>query len=393
MTTRLAIVTTHPVQYYAPWFRHLAATPGLDVRVFYLWDFGVTGRTDPTFGVPVTWDVPLLNGCPHEFVPNTSRAPGTHRFWGIRNPELLERLARFEPDAALCVGYNYATFARLLLSRPRYPLILRGDSHRLVAPSGLNARLKKAVLTRVFRRFAACLYVGQANRDYYRLHGVPDERLFFAPHAVDNDRFAADRGRVSAEAAAWRRELGIGPDRRVVLFAGKFEPKKRPLDLLEAFRRATPPHTVLLYVGSGPLEAELRAAAESVPGVHFAPFQNQSAMPRVYAAADLLVLPSYGSGETWGLCVNEAMCLGKPAIVSSHVGCGPDLVTSGETGWTFPAGDIAALADCLADACNDGDRLRHYEEAAAQRVRGYSYAAATEGLLQALERVAPRGRS
>ncbi len=91
----------------------------------------------------------------------------------------------------------------------------------------------------------------------------------------------------------------------------------------------------------------LRASAVGVPHVYFAGFQNQSQMPRTYAAGDLLVLPSHGGGETWGLCVNEAMCLGRPAIVSNHVGCGPDLIRPGETGWVFEAGRVDALAAAL----------------------------------------------
>ncbi|MDY3551861.1 glycosyltransferase family 4 protein [Gemmata sp. JC717] len=387
--TKLAIVTTHPVQYYAPWFRHLAERSGIAVRVFYLWDFGVSGRVDPTFGVRVTWDVPLLDGYEHEFVPNRSRRPGTNSFWGIDNPGLLARLKPFAPDAVLCLGYNYATFAKLLLSRPRYPLILRGDSHRLVPRSGLKARLKRAALARVFRRFAAFLYVGQANREYYRLHGVPEDKLVFCPHAVDNDRFTGGRGAAEPDAREWRAALGIPGDHRVVLFAGKFEPKKRPLDLLEAFRRAAPGRASLLFVGNGPQEPELRRAAAGVPNVFFAPFQNQSRMPRTYAAADLVVLPSYGPGETWGLCVNEAMCLGRPVIVSSHVGCGPDLVRDDETGGTFPAGDVGALAARLRAALADPGALAAWGRAGEARVGRYSYEHATAGLLTCLARLKP----
>jgi len=382
--SRLAVVTTHPVQYYAPWFRHLAGVTGLDVRVFYLWDFGVTDRMDPTFGVRVTWDVPLLEGYLHEFVPNRSRQPGTGHFWGINNPDLQKRLASFDPDVVLCIGYNYATFVRLLAWRPVAPLILRGDSHRLVPQTGWKADLKRRAIAAVFRRFAALLYVGQANRDYYSDHEVSDDKLFFCPHAVDNARFTADLAGTATAAAEWRGELGIPVDRTVVLFAGKFETKKRPLDLLTAFRRAAVPNTALLFVGNGPLEADLRQLAAGHPDVYFAPFQNQSVMPRTYAAGDLLVLPSYGSGETWGLCVNEAMCLTRPVVVSSHVGCGQDLVKPGHTGLIFPAGDVGGLTNCLREALGDRDRLRAWGQAAAEHVSQYSYGTATAGLLDCL---------
>jgi glycosyltransferase involved in cell wall biosynthesis len=390
-SVRLAIVTTHPVQYYAPWFRHLAGTTGLDLRVFYLWDFGVTDRVDPTFGVRVTWDVPLLDGYAHEFVPNRSRRPGTNRFWGIDNPTLPRRLAEFEPDATLCVGYNFATFARLLLSRPRIPLILRGDSHRLVPQNGWKARIKRRILSRLFRRFSAFLNVGLANRDYFQIHGVPENRLFFCPHAVDNNRFLGERESAEAAAISWKQELGIPSDHRVVLFAGKFEQKKRPMDLLQAFLNAAPERTALLFVGSGALEGELRRAASGFSNIYFAPFQNQSMMPRTYAAADLVVLPSFGSGETWGLCINEAMCLGRPVIVSSHVGCAQDLVEPGVTGLIFEAGKIDALSYCLKTALADSEQLSMWGRAAAERILSYSYEQATAGLLKCLQQIVGHG--
>src|SRR5205823_12757085 len=129
------------------------------------------------------------------------------------------------------------------------------------------------VVSKIFYHFDAVLYVGQVNRDYFRLHGVPEEKLFFAPHAVDNDRFQLTDG-VSNEARRWRRDLDIPPDHLIVLFAGKFEEKKRPLDLLKAFSSLNHEKAYLLFVGAGVLEAEIREQARSVPNVFFAPFQN-----------------------------------------------------------------------------------------------------------------------
>jgi glycosyltransferase involved in cell wall biosynthesis len=384
---RLAIVTTHPIQYYAPWFRHLAGRPGLDLRVYYLWDFGANERLDREFGKAFRWDVPLLDGYGWEMVPNRSCDPGTHHFRGIDNPELPGRLRSWGPDAVLCLGYNFATFARLLLGRTarRFPLLLRGDSHRLAPQGGLVPALKRRLLAALFRRFAAFLYVGAANRDYLRLHGVPEQRLFHSPHAIDNERFLGAAAEAETAAAGWKRDLGIPPDRLVIQFVGKFIDKKRPRDLLAAFAAAALPDAALLFVGSGPLEGDLRAAAAAVPHVYFAGFRNQAQMPLTYAAADLLVLPSLGGGETWGLCVNEAMCLARPVAVSTHVGCGPDLVRPGETGWVFEAGRVDALTAVLRDACSDRDRLRRVGQAARRHIARFDYAAASRGVEAAMD--------
>lgn len=392
MTRRLAIVATHPVQYYSPWYAHLAARGDLDVRVFYLWDFGVRETRDRQFGASFQWDVDLLAGHDHEFVPNTAPDPGTHRFGGLRNPELRARVAAWRPGAVLMLGYNYDSMARLLIRGVGAPMILRGDSH-LLGPKARGAKARaKAVLRRaLLARFDAALSVGAANREYLRANGFREDRIFHAPHCIDNDRFAAARPRAEEDARAWRAELGIPANAFVVLFAGKLIPKKRPLDLLSAFRRLTGVDARLLFVGSGELEEPLRAQASGDPRVVFAPFQNQSAMPRTLAAGDCIVLPSHGRSETWGLIVNEAACLGRPAIVSSHVGCGPDLVRPGETGWIFEAGSIDGLQRALAEAAGDPARTRTMGERMRDLVvEDYSYAKAADGLLEALEALAKR---
>ncbi|WOD41516.1 glycosyltransferase family 4 protein [Nodosilinea sp. E11] len=384
---RLAIITSHPIQYYAPWFQHLSATTDLTLRVFYLWDFGITQQADRQFNQAIQWDIPLLEGYDHEFVSNTSQRPGTSHFWGLQNPTLMAQVQSFQPDAVLLMNYNYASLYRFLWSWRDTPLLFRGDSHRLVPEVGVKAALKRQWITQLYQRFDACLYVGQANREYFRYHGVADERLFFSPHAIDNHRFMAQAPAADREAAEWKRDLGIPADHQVILFAGKLIPKKRPLDLLQAFLRADLPKVSLLFVGSGSLEEAVRQQAQASGHAHiyFAPFQNQSQMPRTYAAGDVLVLPSYGSGETWGLAINEAMCLGTPVIVSDQVGCAADLVKPGETGLVFPAGDVDALTNCLKQAFSDSSQpLQRWGKAGQHHIQHYSYGAAASGLWRAL---------
>ena len=65
----------------------------------------------------------------------------------------------------------------------------------------------------------------------------------------------------------------------------------------------------------------------------------------------MLVLPSVF--EPWGLVINEAMNAGRAVVVSDQVGCGPDLVRSGENGYVFPAGDIAGLRQALVNLLGD----------------------------------------
>jgi glycosyltransferase involved in cell wall biosynthesis len=381
--SKLAIVTSHPIQYYAPWFRYLDQIHEVEIKVFYLWDFGVTQQIDAGFKQPLQWDIPLLDGYSHEFIENTSANPGTHHFWGLQNPTLLDRVKAYQPNAVLLMCYNYASIYQFIWNWKQAPLLFRGDSHRLIPTKGIKSLVKQQLISQIFHRFAACLYVGKANYEYFRYHNVAEDRLFFAPHAIDNDRFFAQNKVANQQAQLWKQELGIPSTDHVILFAGKFELIKRPLNLLTAFTQANLDRVSLLFVGAGLLEEKLRFAASQYANIYFAPFQNQSLMPRTYAISDLVVLPSYS--ETWGLAINEAMCMARPAIVSNHVGCAQDLIKPGINGLTFPAGDTTALAHCLQQAFADRSQLANWGKISQQHIQKYSYTQASQGLLTALQ--------
>jgi len=390
--TRLAIILSHPTQYYSPWFRWLRTHTAFDFRVFYLWDFGVTTRHDPQFGLPFSWDVDLLAGYDSEFVPNRAARPGTEHFWGLRNPALFGRLAAWSPDVILLFGYHYATHLRTIAWGRRHgvPLIFRGDSHLLGQP--LPSLLKRLALHTLYRQFAAVTYVGAANRAYFETFGVPADRLHFAPHAVNHEHFDPHLSSHQEAARRLRADLGLAPGRRVVLFAGKLLPRKQPLALLEAFLSAPRPDVTLLFVGEGEEKTALQACAARAPDadVRFLPFANQSEMPARYLLADLFVLPSQGNSETWGLAVNEAMHMGVPCLVSDVVGCQRDLVTDGDTGWVFRAGDAAHLNLKLDEALEALSRdAAGFKARVLARIAGYTYEQATEGLLSALAALRP----
>ena len=76
---RLAYLVSHPIQYQAPLLRRIAQEPDIDLTVFFGSDFSVRGYKDEGFGVGVKWDVPLLDGYKHEFLP-VLRDNGTQTF-------------------------------------------------------------------------------------------------------------------------------------------------------------------------------------------------------------------------------------------------------------------------------------------------------------------------
>ena len=357
---KLAIVITHPIQYYIPVYQQLAKACKL--KVFYTWgEQGAASKYDPDFKRHIQWDVPLLEGYPFEFLENTAKDPGSHHYKGIVNPRLIENIKAFHPDAILVYGWAYQShLAVMRYFKGKIPVWFRGDSNLLDETSRLRKILRKLFLTWIYQHIDLAFYVGNANKAYYQAFGLNETKLVFAPHAVDNTRFSTAPN-LAAERI--RAHLNIKSDEILILFAGKFESKKNPLLLLKAFSEIRLAHIHLLFIGNGELEAQLKESAklhhekDKFQKVHFMDFQNQSQMPAVYQACDLFCLPSQGPGETWGLAINEAMAAGKAILVSDKVGCAQDLILKKKNGDTFISGDLTDLKNKLQFLCTNRESL------------------------------------
>ncbi|EME67794.1 glycosyltransferase [Paramagnetospirillum caucaseum] len=365
--TRLLYLVSHPIQYQAPLLRRIAAEPGIDLRVIFERKDTVQGYHDPGFGTQVRWDVDLLGGYDHATMAETS---------------LESEIGR--ADAVWMHGWDSSARLKALgLARVRgRPVLMRGENQDQAMPDGPGPRgwVKRRYLAWIFRRCRAFLAIGTANGDYYLRRGIGKERIFSMPYAVDNQAFAERAA--GADGMALRRSLGIPDGLPVVLFAGKFQRRKRPDLLLDAWKTLAQPRPVLLMVGDGEMRAELEAWAE--PGVVFAGFRNQGELPGFYAMADAFVLPS--ESEPWGLAVNEAMACGTAVVVSDQVGAARDLVDE-TTGAVFPAGDAAALSTALSQVIARSDCLGAQ---AAERIAGWDFEADVAGLKQALAFVEER---
>ena len=383
---RIGILATHPIQYYVPWYRHLAERA--EVEVFFAQHQTREAQGAAGFGVAFDWDVPLLEGYRHRFLANRAERPDVDRFLGCDTPEIADivRPARF--DAFVVHGWATKSYWQAIWAcwRSGTPVLVRGDS-QLDTPRHPGWRVAKYPLYRLLvPRFDGYLVVGARARAYLRHYGADARRMFFAPHAVDNDFFGQRADGLRAERAPLRERWGIPAGATVALFCGKFIPAKRACDFARAVGAASRacPGLWGLMVGDGSLRPGVEAMArrEGWP-IRFAGFLNQTEIPAAYAAGDVLVLPS--DSETWGLVVNEAMASGLPALVSERVGCAPDLVVEGETGGVFPVGDVAALAGGLERLARDPDGRAAQGARARRRVACDSIAAAVEGTLAAVE--------
>jgi len=369
---KLAIVTTHPIQYYAPVFKLLYERKNISIKVFYTRGEGALDCFDHGFGKKIKWDIPLLDGYPYEWVTNTAANPGSHHFKGIINPGLIDQVNAYKPDAVLVIGWAYSGHLKAIrYFKNKIPVYFRGDSTLLTETSRIKSIMKSIFLKWVYRHVDYAFYNGTANKDYFKKYGLKEQQLIFAPHAIDNERFKIDR---TAYVAELHSRLKIKEKDILILFAGKFEPVKNIDLLLSAFLNLNSPNVHLLSVGNGVNEQslKLKAAKSSLSNnIHFLDFKNQTYMPVLYQASDLFCLPSLS--ETWGLAVNEAMACSKAILVSDKCGCAIDLVKNGENGAIFKSGSLADLTACLKKLTASKELLTNYGKVSGSIINSFSF--------------------
>jgi glycosyltransferase involved in cell wall biosynthesis len=389
-TLRLAVVTSHPIQYHSPWFRAMARQPGLDLEVLFCHRPSPAEHAAAGFGVEFEWDTPLLDGFRYRFLRNVARNPSVNSFSGLDTPEISEILAKGQYDAVLLLGWSYKSFWQAIGAcwRNRIPVLARSDSHLYTNRRSWKRLLKALPYRFLIPSLDACLAVGQWSAEYFLHYGARPDRVFIVSHTVDPS-FERDSRALSSNRAHFRSRWGLGPAETTFLFAGKFTASKRPVDFIRAIRQARKNCASIggIMVGDGPLRQPCQRLVEELQlPIRFTGFLNQSEIVRAYIAADVLVLPS-DARETWGMVVNEAMSCGRLCLVSDRVGSGPDLVLAGKTGFVFPLGDLEALASRMVDCASHRDLLVGMGDKARALAARYSVPAAVESLLEALSRV------
>ena len=371
----LAILTTHPIQYQVPLWQTLARDGRVPFEVWFLTDHGTRRSRDREFGQTFSWDIETLSGYPYRFL-DVAQGLSPSSFLKCRLRERLrDRLRASQVSALWIQGWQVVAYWQAVREArlAGIEVWLRGESNDLAPQPPWKRTLKRVKNEWLFRRGDKFFYIGEANRRLYEKSGVAKEKLYPAPYAVDNERFAMQAGDLRPRRAALREQWGIPKDAFCILFCGKFIPKKRPLDLIAAARALIEKSALsklhLLFVGSGVLGPELRRAclvvcdtagltsqriggmnpASVLPPASFTGFLNQKEISQAYVAADCLVLPS-DYRETWGLVVNEALASGLPCVVSQACGCAEELSGCG----SFVPGDIDMLSSKLVRIAQQG---------------------------------------
>lgn len=383
----LAVLLSHPIQYHVPLMRLLAAQDSINLTVFFMTDTGLREKYIEGFGETIKWDVPLLEGYRSRFLRNFSPKPDKSSFWSKFNPGIIRELSTNQFDALIIHSYSSPTewLALLIAQLQRIPVFFRGEVV-LGCPKGWFPPkwLKEILLNLWCRRLSAALAINSAAKRFYEHHGVPTNRLFWAPYCVDNDFWMAKAVELAPNKAKLKKKLGIEPDLPVVLFVAHMRANKRPLDLVHAFERIRTPAS-LVMVGGGPLyqEVEDYRIKHGLKRVYLFGARNQTELPIYYSIADLFVLPS-GPGEVSPLVVNEAMCFGLPVIMTDAIPSACDFVDNAANGYIYRTGQVSELAIRIDEILADEPANRRMGDESKKIIAAWNYGSCAGAISRAL---------
>jgi glycosyltransferase involved in cell wall biosynthesis len=377
---RIALLHNIISPHVVPLFGLLAEHAGVSLKVYFLAETESNRRWETTIGERFDYAV----------LPNWSFRMGREDLFTLFiNPTIVSTLIRDGFDVLISVGWDSpAAIAACALARMLHkPIVLWSGS--TVHERSLRRSVSLPLVQMLVRASSSWIAYGTRARDYLVQLGATHERIFIAYNTVDVDWFTSRADELRPRRSEIRGELGLdnGP---VVLFVGQLIARKGIRDLLSAFAllKLDCPEAQLLLVGYGPLEQELRAdvARRQLGGVHFFGHIPIPELPRYYAAADVLALPSHE--EVWGLVLNEAAASGLPLVATRVTGGSADLIQDGLNGFSVPPGDPACIAGALRKVFEHADEMG----SASRRIIGdRTYSQNVDAIMRAVETAMGKG--
>ncbi len=375
---RVALLTEIISPYRVAPFNALADDPNIDLEVFFFAE-----SEDRR-----SWHAPDASRFrfKHEVLPGAIVGRRYQSGALFLNPGIVSRLRRGRHDVVVAGGYHHPTIWLALLYCRLAGTRVLGWSESTGRDARSGSALVEWVKRRLVPRFDGFIAAGTPQRQYLEALGVPAERIWVAPDAVDVRWFDRAAGLRDTEGARVKRLLKTSG--LVVLYVGRLIDQKGVPDLLEAAERVGGATFVL--VGDGPDRAKYEERCRRLSNVRLVGFVQPSELVQYYAAADVFVYPTHT--DPWGLAINEAMASGLPVIVSSAAGAAADLVCHGENGFVHDPGDVGALTQALGGlACDEALRSRMGARSR-ERIALFTPERMAEGMATAVQAVAARGR-
>jgi len=299
----------------------------------------------------------------------------------------LKALMDFNPDVVIVPGWaDLPSYVSAIYCK------LFGKKFILRSESTLNEKNWRRTLFMPLTKFmlhSADAYVaaGTRARDYLIQLGAKRGEVFVGYSTIDVNRFSRDSKLSGKEKTRFRRDLGVPPNNKIVMFNGQLIIRKGVYDLLKAFKRCLFlfPDTTLLLVGYGMEKSGIEKYVKDnkltskvvLPG-----FVDNRLLPKYYGISDIFVLPS--REETWGMVINEAMASGLPVIAGNKVGAGADLVKSGVNGYIFPSGNINKMVIAIEKLLKDKTKRISFGRESRRIINSFGIDQLVEAILKSI---------
>jgi glycosyltransferase involved in cell wall biosynthesis len=336
MKKKIAIVTTHPIQYQSPLFKQASLWNKFKVDVYFASKHGYKSKyIDKDFKKKFNWNINLLSGYNYFF--STKNDYNINSFF-LSFKNLKNTLFKIKYDAILLFGWNNILYIKAFFLAKLYkiPIILRVETNSTQKINYFKKNIKYLILYILFKYIDYFLYIGSLNKKFYLNLGINSKRLYPAPYSVDNN-FFLNKKKISIF-------IKKKFKKKTILFVGKLIERKNVeefLKLAELFKNDN--RFNFLVVGDG---HQIKLCNEFVinnklSNIKIVGFINQKELRVIYQKSFLLIVPS--KYETWGLVINEAMAAGLPVICSRNCSSSRDLIINGKTGYVYNLGDIKFL--------------------------------------------------
>ena len=386
----LVILNTHPIQYFAPLYSYLNEDPELDITVLYCSDQSLRGEFDKGFNRSIKWDIDLLAGYKAIFLGDNYKKRILSGFFSLICPEVWNVIKKGGYDGLWMHGFSsYLVFiiAFFAAKTSKIPVFIRSDNHLGLERSNYRRFLRYILFKIAYKFVDGFLAVGELNRNFYLHLGVPEEKIFSVPYVVDNERFISGSHKEQINKELIRKKYGIKSDKPVILYVSKLTKNKHPDNVIKSMAELQNNglDASILIVGSGEMDENLKDLARNLnlKNIVFTGFVNQNDLPEIYSIADIFVFPA--ENEAWGLVINEVMCAGLPLIVSSEVGCCPDLVKEYVNGIHINPRDIKSLTNALRLLIVNSNLRKSMGAESLNIIKKWGYKECKAGILQVLE--------
>tara|TARA_B100000989_G_scaffold97555_2_gene71029 strand:- start:2946 stop:4088 length:1143 start_codon:yes stop_codon:yes gene_type:complete len=336
---KLAIITTHIIQYQIPLFKELKKK-NIDTSVFFASNHGLKkSYRDPEFLVKFNWNsyTNLLKGFKSFF-------PKVQKFkindFRLSFDGIEEKLKNGKFDAIFILGWNNFHYLNAIRIAKKYniKIIFRCENNLKATNNFFIKLLKKILLRLLFKKFKYFLSIGKLNNNFYLHHKVDKSKILQAPYFVDNKFF-----KVGIKKKKIKKRLNLSY-KKIILFVGKLNERKRPFDFINLAKiNKKNKNLFFLMIGDGKLKKKCleKIDKDKIKNILLKGFVNQKELREIYKISDLYIQTS--SYETWGLTINEAMASGTPVLCTKSCGAYYDLIKNRNTGMSYESANISEL--------------------------------------------------